>query len=122
MAREHIDFGTRGETEAVRFLEQSGLTILARNYRWSRAEVDIVAQSPTAMHFVEVKTRRWMDTNAGIDAVGYKKQRNVMAAAGHYMEEHDYDGDFQFDIIVVLVDKHAQTQITWRKDAFGFYN
>lgn len=122
MAREHIDFGTRGEDAAVRFLEQSGLRILARNYRWSRAEVDIVAQSDAALHFVEVKARHARDVAAGADAVGWRKQRNVMAAAGRYMDDADYDGDFQFDIVVVLVDGANATQVVWRQDAFGFFN
>ena len=122
MAAPHLQLGKAGEGAAVAFLRQRGCEILERNYRWSRAEVDIIAFRQNLMHFVEVKTRHWQDVEAAAESVGYKQQRRIMSAAGRYMDDAEYEGDFQFDIIVVLVDAKGQTQIVWREDAFGFWD
>lgn len=122
MPKDHIATGQWGERAAAAFLESLGCKILARNYRWSRAEIDIVAEKDRALHFVEVKTRRWDDVAAAREAVTRKKQRLIMSAAGRYMDDADYAGDFQFGIVVVIIDAGGNTQINWTPDAFGFYN
>ena len=122
MPAAHLTLGERGEQLACDFLREVGCEILVRNYRFSRAEVDVVARGPAGLHFVEVKTRRWHDVDAALAAVGRRKQHNIMAAAGRYCDDHDYRGDIQFDVVVVLVDRGDNVRITWRQDAFGFWN
>ena len=122
MPADHLTLGKRGEQLACDFLREVGCEILVRNYRFSRAEDDIVASGRAGLHFVEVKTRRRRDLDAALDAVDRRKQRNVMAAAGRYCDDHGYDGDIQFDVVVVLVDRGGNAQVTWRQDAFGFWN
>lgn len=119
---DHLTLGKRGEQLACDFLREVGCEILVRGYRFSRAEVDIVMRGPAGLHFVEVKTRRWPDERAAFEAVSRAKQRNVMAAAGRYCDDHDYAGDIQFDVVVVLIDPGDNVRITWRQDAFGFWN
>ncbi len=53
----HIRTGQRGEQAAVMYLYQQGYTILHKNYRYKRAEIDIIALKEMVMVFVEVKTR-----------------------------------------------------------------
>ena len=119
---EHIRTGRRGESLAAAFLEARGFVIRARNYRWSRAEVDLIAGRGARLHFVEVKTRRWHDPEPARQSVTRKKQGLLMAAAGRYMDDADYGGDFQFDVIVVLIDAADNTKVIWTEDAFGFEN
>ncbi|MFK8055694.1 MAG: YraN family protein [Saprospiraceae bacterium] len=122
MAAKHISFGKRGEDLACAFLVELEVDVLARNYRWSRAEVDIVAREKSTLHFVEVKTRTWQDVDDALSAVSIKQQQRVMNAASRYMEDAGYNGDFQFDVIVVLIDAGDNIKITWVKDAFGFWD
>jgi len=122
MAAQHISFGRRGETLACEFLTELDMEILARNYRWSRAEVDVIAKGKGTLHFIEVKTRSWQDAEDALSSVGIKQQQRVMKAASRYMEDHDYTGDFQFDVIVVLIDAGDNIKIKWVKDAFGFWD
>ena len=122
MAAHHIALGKRGEQLAAEFLQELGCEILVRNYRWSRAEVDIIARRADTIHFVEVKTRMWYDEEAAAHAVDAKKQRNVMAAAGRYCDDEQYGGDIQFDVVTVLLDANGVPKISWREDAFGFFN
>ena len=119
---EHLKTGERGEDAAANFLRERGLDIVARNYRWSRAEVDVIARGEDVLHFVEVKTRHWLDAQLARDAVTRRKQGLIKGAAGYFMEDTGYAGDFQFDIVVVLLRADGGEQVIWTPDAFGFEN
>lgn len=49
--------GRLGEGVAARFLRRRGLSILARNVRAGRGEVDLIAREGNTLVFVEVKSR-----------------------------------------------------------------
>ena len=49
--------GKAGEDLAAKFLEQNGLKILERNYRFERGEIDLIAEEGDELVFVEVKAR-----------------------------------------------------------------
>ena len=55
----HISIGRLGEDIASEYLERRGFTIVERNYRKPRGELDIVAQKDGIVHFVEVKAGSW---------------------------------------------------------------
>jgi len=48
----------RGEEMAGRKLRRDGYSILARNWRWHRYELDLIARKGDLVAVVEVKTRR----------------------------------------------------------------
>ncbi len=54
--------GRLGESHVVAELEQQGHRILQRNWRWRRAEVDVISTDGTALVFHEVKCRSGRDT------------------------------------------------------------
>ena len=49
--------GQVAEDVAIRHLQQQEFIILVRNYRYKRAEIDIIAQKDKLLLFVEVKAR-----------------------------------------------------------------
>ena len=49
--------GKAGEEHIARWLESQGYEILARNFHSRYGEIDIVAQRPPYIAFVEVKAR-----------------------------------------------------------------
>jgi putative endonuclease len=49
--------GRKGEDLAAESYQKQGFTILKRNYRFGRAEVDIIAQKSDTLAIVEVKWR-----------------------------------------------------------------
>jgi putative endonuclease len=53
---EHLSLGSAGETVAADWLQQNGYTVLVRNFRWGKTEIDIVATRGEWLHIVEVKT------------------------------------------------------------------
>ena len=56
MANHHV-LGQQGEALAVTYLAEKGYQILETNWRFKRAEVDIIAKLGQVLVFIEVKTR-----------------------------------------------------------------
>ncbi|GIV58415.1 MAG: YraN family protein [Bacteroidetes bacterium] len=119
------DLGTHGEELAAAFLEQQGFRILERNYRFERAEVDLVCFEPAARYeeggelvFVEVKTRSGLGYGHPEEAVTEEKKRNVIKAAEAYLHENRMDGmPCRFDVVSILIDG-ATPRIEHFRDAF----
>ena len=53
-----VDKGKKGEDLAEVFLQKQGYTIVARNFYYQKAEVDIIAQKENVLCIVEVKWRK----------------------------------------------------------------
>ena len=49
--------GQLGEALAQEFLNQNHFSIIDTNWRWQKAEIDIIAKTLDIVVFVEVKTR-----------------------------------------------------------------
>ena len=118
--------GIRGEDLAAAYLEQQGYRILARQYRFERAEVDLVCFEPAArpeeggeIVFVEVKTRRGLGFGRPEEAVTPEKQRHLIRAAQAYLYEHHLQrARCRFDVIAIVLHKDRSPEITHFKDAF----
>ena len=96
---DHNDFGKMAEDMAADYLQKNGYTIVARNFRFQKAEIDIIAEKDDLIIITEVKAR---STDAFIlpqEAVTKTKIRSVVLAANHYMEEFNRDNEVRFDII-----------------------
>jgi putative endonuclease len=101
---EHNQVGIEGEQLACQFLEARGYTILHRNWRHGRDELDIVAEHPNALVFLEVKTRRTDRHGTPDEAVNLRKQQRTLRAADAYLDAHPVDRDVRYDIIAVVLD------------------
>ena len=58
---QHNELGKKGEQLAVDYLLKNGYNIMERNYRFDKAEVDLIAQKDTVLAIIEVKTRSTTD-------------------------------------------------------------
>jgi len=58
MARQQT-IGNLGEEKATLFLQEIGYQILERNWRFSKAEIDIIAKDGEVLVFVEVKAKSY---------------------------------------------------------------
>ena len=116
--KHHRALGQMGERIARRYLHREGYLILATNWRYGRAEVDIIASKGKEWIFLEVKTR-----SSGLfcepeRAVDIRKQRLLTDAAATYMYEHRYSGEFRFDIISIICRDEWQYGLKHYRDAF----
>jgi putative endonuclease len=96
--------GRWGEERAARFLGARGWTILARNYRFGRKEVDLVVRRRDLVAFVEVKTRTGEGFGRPQDAITPLKRREIEAVAAHYVARHHLgDVAVRFDAVAITV-------------------
>ncbi|NJB36439.1 MULTISPECIES: YraN family protein [Flavobacteriaceae] len=99
---QHNEFGKLGEQLAVNFLQEKGYQILERNYRYLKAEIDIIAQVNNLLVIVEVKSRSSNYLQEIIETVNEKKKRLLVQAADYYVTSLDLDVEVQFDIVTIL--------------------
>ena len=101
-------FGQLGEDKACAFLQARGHRIVARNWRGSHLEVDIISEASDGLHFVEVKTRLDADA-APEEKVDALKQRRISAAALKYLNETGSDREVFFDVVSVTISGDEST-------------
>ncbi|CAL2090725.1 YraN family protein [Tenacibaculum sp. 190524A05c] len=116
---QHNELGKRGEDAAVNYLIEKGYRILRRNYRFLKAEVDIIAKKDDIIIGVEVKTRTSNYFGNPQDFINQKKIQLLTAALDHYMQESNLDIEVRFDIISVIGNKSFE--IKHIEDAFLFF-
>ena len=114
---EHNELGRRGEDRAATYLKQNGYQILARNYSFDRAEVDLICKQNDKLIVVEVKTRQSSYLAGPNETVTPAKQRQIIKAANNFIQEEELDLDCQFDIISIILNK-KQFELDHIKDAF----
>lgn len=109
--------GSEYETAACEYLINSGCDILARNYRVSVGEIDIVAKSDGYIVFVEVKFRSNTHMGAAAEAVDHRKQKRISKAALYFLKQYGYGVEVpvRFDVITV-----TGNGITHIKNAYDF--
>ena len=77
----HNRLGKEGEDAVAAYLERKGYTILHRNWRKNRLELDIVATHDGELVVVEVKTRTNTEYKEPQEAVDWRKVRHIVVAA-----------------------------------------
>ncbi|TGV00485.1 YraN family protein [Flavivirga rizhaonensis] len=98
----HNELGKKGEQLAVDFLLKNGYNILERNYRFDKAEVDIIAQQKDTLAIIEVKTRSTTDFGNPQDFVKPKQIQRLVKAVDEYINVNDLDVEVRFDIIAIV--------------------
>ena len=113
----HNELGKKGEELAVEFLQKNGYTILERNWRFKKAEVDIIAQKNDVLAVVEVKTRSNNYFGDPQDFVNPKKIKLLVEAIHEYVTSRNLDVEVRFDIIAILKNQY-RFDIEHLEDAF----
>jgi len=116
MAR-HNELGREGEKLAEAYLRDRGYQILETNWRYKKAEIDLIVKKNEVLIFVEVKTRSSYFRGNPEDQVNIKKMKFMAEAAPVYMEEIGHDWEIRFDIIGILKTQEG-TQTNHLKDVY----
>jgi len=123
MTTKHI--GDYGEALAAEHLSQAGYRIFDRNYRYERAEIDLVCFDEGEegergeIVFVEVKTRSGLRFGAPEEAVTDEKQEHIVHAAKAYLYERRLEGaPVRFDVVSVVLNQDRPPDINHHKNAF----
>lgn len=107
----HNDLGKQGEQIAIEYLQSAGFRILERNYRYQKAEVDIIALKDKTLAIVEVKTRSTAVFGNPQDFLKRNQIERIVNAVDHYIQLQQLNVDVRFDVIaIVKTDKAHEVQ------------
>lgn len=103
----HNDIGNLGEKLAASYLITNGYTILYQNYRYKRAEIDIIAVMNDTLAIIEVKTRTSVHFGNPESFVNQKKINLVIEAANEFISKQNKDYNVSLDIISVVITNNS---------------
>lgn len=119
---DHNDLGKKAEDLAAEYLIKNGHRILVRNFRYQKAEIDIISEKDNLIVVTEVKARSTDFFILPQEAVTKGKIKSIVTAANHFMEEFNRNQEVRFDIISVLPDKNKNLTIEHIPDAFEAFD
>ena len=97
-------FGKLGERIAERWLRRDGWVVVNRRFVNGRRDIDLVVRREQTVAFVEVKARKGDDFGGPVEAVHWRKQRELVRSAKVWIDRHGQGPeDYRFDVIGVLV-------------------
>ena len=107
--------GKYGELLAQQYYEKMGYTIIQKNYRYKRAEIDFIAQhGDMLLVFVEVKHRSRRDYGEAETFVSFQQKERIQMAAESYIYDINWKKNIRFDIVCV----NGEGKIEIFEDAF----
>jgi putative endonuclease len=118
------ELGRAAEARALRYLEDAGLRLLARNYRCRAGEIDLVMIEPQArvLVLVEVRSRSRSDYGLAAATISADKQRRCSLAARHLLLTRRELRQLRARFDVVAIDPSPETGgvplVTWIRNAF----
>lgn len=97
-------FGELGERIAERWLRRRGWRVMQRRFRSGHRDIDLVVERDGLVAFVEVKARRGDRFGDPVEAVNWRKQRELGRSARVWIDRHGRRLEaYRFDVIGVLV-------------------
>lgn len=112
----NIQAGIRGEDIALGLLLSKGMTLVERNFRAARCEIDLIMRDGEYLVFVEVKARTTHAMGSGAEAVDARKQAHIIRAAERYLFlRGETESPVRFDVVDVRLDSAQAEHIA---DAF----
>src|SRR5918998_1046047 len=91
-------FGEIGERVAERWLRRKGWRIMQRRFRNGHRDIDLVAERDGGVAFVEVKARKGLEFGLPVEAVNWRKQRELARSAHVWIERFGRPDDvYRFD-------------------------
>ncbi len=118
----HNDFGKEAENFAADYLVKNQYEILEKNWRFGKAEIDIIAIDSSAQELVIIEVKA-LTSNAmknPEEAVKKTKQKLLISAANEFITKNNILLETRFDIIS-LVKFDPTWKINHIKSAFNAY-
>ena len=114
-------FGELGERVAARWLERQGWRVVQRRFRNGRRDIDLVVEREGTVAFVEVKARRGSRFGTPVEAVNWKKQKELARSAHVWIDRHGRPEEcYRFDVVGILV-QGTRVRVRHVADAFPLH-
>jgi putative endonuclease len=114
----HNETGIKGEQLAENFLLAKGYSLLHRNWRFGKKEIDLIVLMNDMVVFVEVKTRSRIDYGFPEEAVDHRKQSFMKTAAEAFLEQNPQFKNIRFDVVSIFLEHENPKEIIHFEDAF----
>ncbi len=93
--------------------------MVQRRFRSGHRDIDLVVEREGMVAFVEVKARRGTSFGQPVEAVNWRKQRELARSAHVWIARHGRaDEAYRFDVVGVLVDGE-RVRVRHVPDAFS---
>lgn len=110
--------GKAGEGLACHYLEQQGLTLVERNFRCRRGELDLIMRDGDQLVFVEVRSRRKSGYGTPAETITKTKQNRLVRTALYYLQRRRWCSvSCRFDVIAITLGQNEDA-VEWIKNAF----
>jgi putative endonuclease len=104
MSAARQQLGKVGEAVAARWLRRRGWRVLAERFRTGHRDVDLIVERGGTVAFVEVKTRHRTAFGDPVEAVSWRKQRELIRSAMVWADRFGPpDASYRFDVVGVVV-------------------
>jgi putative endonuclease len=112
------EFGQLGERIAERWLRRTGWRVVQRRFRTGHRDIDLVVEREGTIVFVEVKARRGERFGHPVEAVNWRKQKELTKSAQVWIDRHGRpDESYRFDVVGVLL-TGERVRVRHVEDAF----
>jgi putative endonuclease len=112
-------FGQLGERIAERWLRRRGWRVVQRRFRAGHRDIDLVVERDGTVAFVEVKARKGAGFGGPVQAVNYRKRKELERSAMVWIDRHGREAEsYRFDVVGVLLDG-ADVRVCHVENAFS---
>jgi putative endonuclease len=115
--RSSAQSGKDAELQALQYLQQHGLRLLAQNWLCKRGELDLVMLDGDTVVFVEVRYRKNTQWGGALDSIDERKRQKLVFAAQYFLQSESRWADHPCRFDVVAIDSNA-AQLNWLQNAF----
>ena len=99
------NFGQEAEKRAADYYRNLGFQILQKNYRYRKAEVDLIVQKDNLLVVVEVKARSSTYFGDPQSFVSKKKNQLLVMATDDFIQQRDLAVEVRFDLISFTLER-----------------
>lgn len=112
-------FGRAGETAAEKYLEGKGYHFLARNFKRTHGEIDLIMEDGETLVFIEVKSRTNRRYGEPKEAVTPFKQQHIRYTAKAFLYSRHIEGRrIRFDVVEVMQMADGTVKFHYIRNAF----
>ncbi len=104
MTKQRQALGLLGERIAARWMRRDGWEFVAHRYRSGHRDIDLIMRRGNDVAFVEVKARRGEAFGDPVEAVHFRKRRELGRSARVWADRHGSPAfRYRFDVIGILI-------------------
>ena len=115
-----LQSGRDAESQALRYLEQQGLRLLAQNWLCKGGELDLVMLDGDTVVFVEVRYRQHTQWGGALGSIDARKRQKLILAAQFFLQSEPRWSNHpcRFDVVAIDSAPGAEPELNWLRNAF----